>query len=202
MGRADWVSLKCDAVTPEIWKKVNRPHPKLDLPSILKGVASFAESFEGTFCTETMLVEGFNDCVGELERVAEFVATLSPDRAYIAVPTRPPAEKFAHKPPQRTVELAREIYARVGIDAHLLVDYEGDDFSTTGCATEDLLRITEVHPMKERAVEWLLKRCGEDWDAVRELVRKGMLTTVEFAGETFYIRGDTGRDEHDNTPNT
>ncbi len=189
LSRADWVSLKCDAVNPDTWRRINRPHPELDHSSILGGIASFAKSFRGTLCTETMLVEGFNDGIDELRQLAQFITAISPDRAYIAIPTRPPAEAFARKPPQRTVELAREIYAQAGIDVHLLVDYEGDDFSTTGDAVDDLLRITEVHPMKERAVQSLLNRCGKDWDTVRGLVQEELLTTVDFAEETFYIRG-------------
>jgi len=39
-----------------------------------------------------MLIDGF-DYADELEKVAEFLSELRPHRAYIAIPTRPPAER-------------------------------------------------------------------------------------------------------------
>ncbi|MFP4372579.1 MAG: hypothetical protein ACLFQ4_10200 [Halanaerobium sp.] len=38
---ADWVSLKIDAVSESIWKKIDRPHGSLDLAEILKGIQIF-----------------------------------------------------------------------------------------------------------------------------------------------------------------
>jgi len=42
LKNADWVSLKIDAVTPAIWKEVNRPHASLSLDKILQGMQEFA----------------------------------------------------------------------------------------------------------------------------------------------------------------
>ena len=42
--------------------------------------------------TETMLAQGVNDGTKNLEAVAEFLVRLQPDRAYLSIPTRPPAE--------------------------------------------------------------------------------------------------------------
>jgi wyosine [tRNA(Phe)-imidazoG37] synthetase (radical SAM superfamily) len=58
---ADWVSLKIDAVEPEIWRKINRPHGCLNLDFILNGIKDFASSYRGVLVTETMLVKGIND---------------------------------------------------------------------------------------------------------------------------------------------
>jgi wyosine [tRNA(Phe)-imidazoG37] synthetase (radical SAM superfamily) len=189
LARADWVSVSCDAVTARGWRRINRPHPDLHHSSVLDGIRRFAEEYDGQLVTETMLVRDFNDGDDELRRVAEFLAEISPSTAYVAVPTRPPAETFAAEPPRRRVELAAEIFAQAGLNSELLVEYEGDDFSTTGEAADDLLRITEVHPMRKQAVGRLLRRCGADWAVVESLLSRGELRSVEFSGETFYIRG-------------
>jgi wyosine [tRNA(Phe)-imidazoG37] synthetase (radical SAM superfamily) len=69
-----------------------------------------------------------------------------------------------------------------------LVGYEGDSFSSTGNAAEDLLGITAVHPMREEAVEKLLLRAGSDFSVVDKLVRQGKLTQTDYEGHTFYLR--------------
>ena len=66
---ADWVSVKVDAVTEAMWRRVDRPHGRLRLESILDGLVNFAEEYTGVLTTETMLVDGFNDG-DEPERVS------------------------------------------------------------------------------------------------------------------------------------
>ena len=53
----DYVSLKLDAVTTSIWRRVNRPHELLDLDRILDGVSGFRRLFKRRLVTETMLIE-------------------------------------------------------------------------------------------------------------------------------------------------
>ena len=93
---ADWVSLKVDAVNEEVWRKVNRPHRSLQLSSILDGMLAFARIYNGELATETMLVKGLNDGPERAEEIADFLAQLKPDKAYISIPIRPPAERGVH----------------------------------------------------------------------------------------------------------
>ncbi|MFN2341358.1 MAG: hypothetical protein ABR547_08830 [Halanaerobium sp.] len=94
---ADWVSLKVDAVSENIWKKIDRSHGSLNLAQIKKGIEIFSREYEGQFLTETMLVKGINDQKSELRKIADFIKKLNTNHSYIAVPTRPPAEKFVQK---------------------------------------------------------------------------------------------------------
>ena len=93
LQKADWVCLKVDAVTPDIWHSINRPHEKIKLDNILEGILGFAKSFQGELTTETMLIRGINDSEHEFNKIAAFLTELKPAVAYLAVPTRPPAEQ-------------------------------------------------------------------------------------------------------------
>ena len=42
---ADLVSLKIDSVDRDIWKKINRPHRKLQLDTILNSILEFTHNF-------------------------------------------------------------------------------------------------------------------------------------------------------------
>jgi len=81
---ADWVSLKVDAVQAPIWRRINRPHGKLDLHKILNGVRTFAGAFEGELATETMLVKDVNDDEASIREIASFLGEVQPAVAYIA----------------------------------------------------------------------------------------------------------------------
>ena len=185
---ADWVSLKVDAVTDALWKRVNRPHGELDHEAILGGMREFADIFEGELTTETMLIKGINDDRGEVEGIADFLTELRPDRTYIAVPTRPPAEDWVKFPDEGALNRAFQAFdSRLG-RVEYLIGYEGDEFAFTGSLEDDLLSITSVHPMREEGVRRLLSKAGSGWGQVERLIRERKLVEIEYQGKKFYLR--------------
>lgn len=188
LNKADWVSLKIDSVDEATWKQINRPHESLQLPIILRGIESFAQQYQGKLATETMLVEGINDNHESVASVTEFLFQLKPHKAYLAIPTRPPAETNIRAPDEKVITRAYQLMKEKGIDVEYLIDYEGDAFALTGGAEQDLLAITAVHPMRDQAVQKLLSKAGEDWDLIQRLLAENKLKRVEYAGQYFYVR--------------
>lgn len=186
--KADWVSLKVDAVRDEIWRKISRPHRSLHLDTILAGIRQFAQDYRGTLVTETMLVAGVNDGAAHLAEVADFLSYLRLATAYLAIPTRPPAEEWVRAPDQDAVNRAFQIFCDRLTQVEYLIGYEGNAFAYTGNVEEDLLSISAVHPLREEAVRGLLSRAGAGWHVVRRLLDQGELIATEYQGQTFYMR--------------
>jgi wyosine [tRNA(Phe)-imidazoG37] synthetase (radical SAM superfamily) len=188
LGEADWVSVKVDTVDRERWRTANRPHGALRLPSILDGMRAFADGFRRRLVTETMLLNGVNDGEAELRATASFIGALSPNRAYLAVPTRPPAESWVRPPSAVSLARASEVFrARTG-RVELLAGYEGDAFAATGDPREDLLAIMAVHPMRQEAVARFLRRSGRSRRLIDEMVRRGELVRVVYGGHWYCLR--------------
>lgn len=188
LSGADWVSLKADAAAEDVWRRVNRPHGRLDLQEIQEGMLAFAEGFDGKLVTETMLVRGVNDGPESLRQAAAFLQRLAPDTAYLSIPTRPPAETDAGGPDEETINRAFQILSDRLDHVEYLIGYEGNAFASTGDVEEDLLSITSVHPMRDDAVEELLRKAGADWSSVQSLVNRGLLVETELEGHRFYLR--------------
>jgi wyosine [tRNA(Phe)-imidazoG37] synthetase (radical SAM superfamily) len=186
--RADWVSVKVDTVSEDVWRKINRPHGSLKLENILKGISEFSGMFKGTLATETMLVRDVNDGEEEIEKTADFISGLQASKSYVSIPTRPPSEKWVRPPDENAVNRAYQIFVGKGIDAEYLIGYEGNAFAFTGDVKRDLLSITSVHPMKEEAVAGLLKKAGADWNIVENLISEGALLKVRYRDQDFYVR--------------
>jgi len=186
--RADWVSLKIDSTQEKVWRKINRPHGTLQLASILDGALKFARSYRGELVTETMLVENVNDSAGHVEKVADFLARLRPARAYLSVPTRPPAEKWVRAPGDQVINRAYQILSQKVDQVEYLIGYEGNAFAFTGDVEEDLLSIMAVHPMRDEAVGEFLARARTDWAVVRKLICEERLSEIEYEGARFYMR--------------
>ena len=93
LSKADWISVKVDAVSLPTWRTIDRPHKSLDLDTIHEGMVQFSAIFEGYLTTETMLIDGINDRKEELTETSCFISMLHPNKSYLSIPTRPPAEE-------------------------------------------------------------------------------------------------------------
>jgi wyosine [tRNA(Phe)-imidazoG37] synthetase (radical SAM superfamily) len=185
---ADWISMKVDAVTETLWLRVNRPHGALEHRTVLEGMKVFAETFKGELATETMLIKGLNDGGKEAEKIADFLTDLKPEYAYVALPTRPPAEKWVKSADEQAINKAYQLFDEKLKHVEYLIGYEGNAFAFTGNVEEDLLSITSVHPMREEGVDVLLSKAGENWDTVHRLIDDQKLVETEYQGKKFYMR--------------
>ena len=186
--KADWVSLKIDSVQEESWHRINRPYGTQQLSSIQQGMFEFARAFRGELVTETMLVRTVNDSEDGFSKIADLLARLRPDRAYLSIPTRPPAEAWAKPPPEEIINQAYHIFHEQIDQVEYLIGYEGNDFAFTGNVEEDLLSITAVHPMREEAVSDFLARAGDGWPVIYRLIDRGQLIETKYKGRKFYMR--------------
>jgi len=188
LKEADLISLKVDSTEEEIWRRINRPHRNLHLDSILKSILEFAETFRGKIITETMLIKNINDNKQHIERVADFLAQLKPNRSYLSLPIRPPADRWVQAPPEEVVNRSYNLFKGKINQVECLIGYEGNAFAFTGKAEEDILSITSVHPMREEALKDFLKRAKSDWSVIDRLIKQGQLVESEYKGHKFYIR--------------
>ncbi len=187
----DLVSLKVDAFSQEVWKTINRPHGLLDLSEIRKGIKKFSKEFSGKLITETMLIKGVNTDVKEIEGIASLLSEINPDKAYIAIPTRPPAEKWVKPASEEELVRAYEIFAQLLGRNHveLLTGYEGPDFDLAGDPIEALLSILSVHPMRIGYAYESLSRAGiSPEETIQMLLRMGKIKLVEYRGERFLVK--------------
>jgi wyosine [tRNA(Phe)-imidazoG37] synthetase (radical SAM superfamily) len=186
--QADWVSLKVDAADAGTWHKVNRPAEGLKFETLLEGLKLFAGAYRGELRTETLLCKGINDNGENLSGVAAIISTLTPGRAYISIPIRPPAEKSVMPPDMETVNLAWQLFKEAGIETELLTGFEGVDTGFTGNIYEDILNITAVHPLREDALMELLTKNGADFSKVESLLSQRLIRCALYQGKKFYLR--------------
>lgn len=188
LEEADLVSLKVDSVEEEIWRRVNHPHRSLCLKTILEGILKFSGTFKGKIITETMLIKNINDDSQYIKKVANFLAQLKPSKSYLSLPIRPPADSRVQSPSEEVVNRSYNLFKEKIKQVECLIGYEGNAFAFTGEVEEDILSITSVHPMREEALKYFLKRAKSDWSIVEELIEQGKLVESEYEEHKFYIR--------------
>ncbi len=186
--KADWVSVSVDAAQEDIWRRIDRPHGALDHKKILNGIIEFSKEYKGTLVTETMLVEGINDHEAGIEKMAEQLSLIRPSKAYLLVPTRPPAESSVKRASQASLSNAVRIIRDVsGADVECITgDEKEEEFFFTEAIADDLLSIASVHPVREDIVDELLEKRKADKAIITELVAQGRLIEFIYEGRKFY----------------
>ncbi|MCU0461674.1 MAG: radical SAM protein [Bacteroidales bacterium] len=188
LNLADWVSLKMDAADNTTWLKVNRPSLKLNFEKHIENIFLFSSEYSGKLYTETMIIKGFNDTAGNFSGLAEMITKIIPDKAYLSIPTRPPAEKSAKTPDTDKLNLAWQIFNNRDINTELLTGFEGTNTGSTGNIYEDILNITAVHPLREDTMAELLEKDNANQQVVDSLIKQKLIRSVLYKGNKFYIR--------------
>ena len=153
MSKFDVVSLKVDAGSEGVWRKLNAPHPSLRFKDVLEGMRAFASRYSGKLVTETMVIKGINDKKEELERIAEVLEELEPEVAFLTVPTRPPAFPVEGG----DLKLAYDVISK-RVNAVVLSD---DPFKFYPKEKEELIKIAKVHPVPAELVGDVPEGCKE-----------------------------------------
>ena len=190
LKKADLVSVKIDSWDERSFKLVNRPHKSLSFKKVLNGIYEFSGEYRGDLITETMLIKGVNDC--NFDEISNIIQELSPKKAYIAIPIRPPAENWVKPASEGKVLEAFEVFKdKLGEGrVELLIGYEGADFELGKKSIEDeLLSIASVHPMRMDYVEELIRKRGRDPTlVVNNLLSKGRIEIIDYMGNRFLVK--------------
>lgn len=117
---ADWVSVKVDTVVESVWRRLNRPDERLQLPQLLEGIRAFASDYGGELVSETMLVEQENTDSEGLAALAEFLSELSPKIAYLSLPSRPAGNSELKIPTVEQQSRAQHILEEAGVNVRCL----------------------------------------------------------------------------------
>ncbi len=84
---ADRVSVKLDATTPDLLRRVNRPVEGIQLTDIWEGLEQFRAEYEGHLSIQTMILSKWDESAR-----SDYIArmeSLAPDEIQLNTPTRP-----------------------------------------------------------------------------------------------------------------
>jgi len=109
LAAADLIVPSLDAVTPVIFKKINRPHPEIEIEDIIEGLFNLRREYRGKIWLEVMLVKGANDDIRQIKKLKEVADKINPDKIQLNSPVRHTAESFVSAVEKNKLEKIKEI---------------------------------------------------------------------------------------------
>jgi wyosine [tRNA(Phe)-imidazoG37] synthetase (radical SAM superfamily) len=92
---ADIVSPSMDAVSEDVFEKVDRPNPKLRIDTIIDGIKAFRREYKGRMWVEILFVKGMNDHDEEVFKMKQVLDEIQPEKIHLNTVIRPPAYAIA-----------------------------------------------------------------------------------------------------------
>jgi wyosine [tRNA(Phe)-imidazoG37] synthetase (radical SAM superfamily) len=90
--KLDQVKLSQDAISDEIFKKIDRPHKNIDVNTVVEKVIEFSKVYKGKLFIEILFVHGLNDTKDEVKKLNEMLLKLhNIQRVDLGSIDRPPA---------------------------------------------------------------------------------------------------------------
>lgn len=133
-----------DAPTPELFAKVNRPHPAIDFATMVEGIVQFAREFKGALWLELLLVRGIISTPEEIEQLGSLVDRIAPERIQLNTVVRPPADSGVQA--VDTTILAA-MASRLGAAAEIIANPPPSaEDGHRAASSEEVLELIRRHP--------------------------------------------------------
>lgn len=93
--KLDQVKLSLDAVSTDIFKKIDRPHESIEIGEVVSKVKEFSKVYKGKLFIEILFVYGINDTKEEIAKLNEVLQDIDAQRIDLGTIDRPPAYPVA-----------------------------------------------------------------------------------------------------------
>ncbi len=87
----DQVKLSLDAISEDVFKKIDRPHSKIEIKEIVKKVQDFSKVYTGKLFIEILFVHTLNDSESEIKKLNKALLNIKAHRIDLGTIDRPPA---------------------------------------------------------------------------------------------------------------
>ena len=183
--RADIVLPSLDAVTPEVFTKINRPRPGFSIEKVIEGMVEFRKVYKGQIWLEILFCKGVNDGKEELLRMKKAVDRIQPDRIHLNTVVRPPSEKWVLPLDEAEMEKIKDFF---GEKAEIISEFDRHPSSIPERdIKEEILKILRRRPL---SISDLSKGMGISQNEldryIKPLIQEGKIQTRNFGDSIYY----------------
>jgi len=107
---ADIIYPSLDAARPDVFKKIGRTIPGIDLNTIIDSLVLLRKEFKNKLSLEIFIINGLNDTDEDLAKLKDACTKISPDEIHINSLDRPGAEDWIKPATAENLERIRDFF--------------------------------------------------------------------------------------------
>jgi wyosine [tRNA(Phe)-imidazoG37] synthetase (radical SAM superfamily) len=182
---ADIVSPSLDAVSPDVFEKVDLPNPKLKIDQIIDGIKAFRHEYKGKMWMEILFVRSINDTDNEVKKLKQVIDEIKPEKVHLNTVVRPPAYTFAQPVGE---ERMKEIQKILGDRSEIIGVFNGKHKTEKHEANgQTILALLKRRAMTVDQMAASLAMQKEDIVAsLNELIQGNSIKSYMYNGEEYF----------------
>ena len=183
---ADLVVPSLDAGSDKVFQIINRPCPDISFEEMLEGLIKFRQQFSGQYWLEVFILARINDSEAEIQKLANCIKLIKPDKVQVNTVSRPPAEPFAKAIDKETLKIIAE---RLADNAEVIADFQTDHTQPEFAArAENVLEMLKRRPCSLKDISAGLG-IGQDEviKYIEELLEQGKIRPKQQEQSLYYV---------------
>jgi wyosine [tRNA(Phe)-imidazoG37] synthetase (radical SAM superfamily) len=183
--QADIILPSLDAVSKEVFTRINRPHKGISVEKVIEGLVEFRKVYQGQIWLEILFCKGINDGRNELDQMKKVVDRIQPDRIHINTVVRPPTEPWAVP---LNLEEMEKIQGFFGDKASVISEFDRHPLSLPEInVEEEIFRILKRRPLSLVDLSQRMAIPKEELEAtMKPMVEEGKIRTRRFGDSVYY----------------
>jgi len=178
----DQVKLSLDAVTPEVFKKIDRPDEGIDIRSVSDAVKRFSRAYTGKLFIEVLFVHGLNDTAKEIRALDDVLMEVEAERIDIGTIDRPPAYPVEAISYPELHRIATQFDPSLPI--HIASRHK-EGAVPSSYSEEEIINTLDKRPLTQEDIDLLFD--GASKKRLGSLLHIGVITEKERSGLHFFI---------------
>ena len=150
--KLDQVKLSLDAVSSDVFKKIDRPHESIKVDDIVEKVKEFSRVYKGKLFIEILFVHGLNDTKEEISKLNAVLLGINAQRIDLGTIDRPPAYPVMGVSYKELYEASMEFDSSLPIHIASRVHAEPNNAAYT---QEEILNTLDKRPLTQDDVNLL-----------------------------------------------
>jgi wyosine [tRNA(Phe)-imidazoG37] synthetase (radical SAM superfamily) len=185
LRQADILLPSLDAVSREVFLRINRPHKGISVERVIEGLVEFRKVYPGQIWLEILFCRGVNDGENELRQMKRVLERIRPDRIHINTVVRPPAESWAAP---LDLEEMEKIQTFFGEKASIISEFDRHPLSLSERDIKrEILGILRRRPLSLTDLSKWMKISQDELDGhLRPMVEEGKINVRSFGDSVYY----------------
>jgi len=180
--KLDQVKLSLDAISPEIFKKIDRPHTSIKIEDIVTKVQEFSKEYTGKLFIEILFVHGLNDTKEEVAKLNDVLLSINATRIDLGTIDRPPAYPVTGISYKELHELAQLFDPTLPIHIASRQHAEANQNSYTN---EEILNTLDKRPLTQEDIDLLFDDASKE--RLQQLLQERKISITTLDSIKFYI---------------
>jgi len=191
--KIDQVKLSLDAISPNIFKKIDRPHATVNIKEIASDVIRFSKTYKGKLFIEILFVHTLNDTKDEIQKLNDVLLQTKATRIDIGTIDRPPAYNVTGLNYKDLYDISLMFDNSLPIHIASRADAKPSNLNYT---KKDILNTLERRPLTQNDIDLLFD--DESKKRLQKLINKKKVEKKTLLNIEFLVPHANIRKKHQN----